>query len=249
LRDFQRYAKGFFLEDCRINVVFLYAGEKSLASFGVIKVSLSLFFSFFAILHLRVLDCVGGADVVFAAAVPPCTTIFFDVRVISRDRDEEVNCANDDYHGRDVGCDVCWKSLLTPETEGVKFVAADFVVIASDGVVAGLETGLVAVLADVRRRTFAVENCQDEDWDGEETAQRHPRHVNDVAQSKHDSIRDSATNVVRLLSSEEMSPRRSRGKESNGEENAGKEDHPNADTQHHSLDQCQGDGPETFCTQ
>ena len=91
MRDFQRYAKGFFLEDCRINVVFLYAGEESLASFGVIKVSLSPFFSFFAILHLRVLDCVGGADVVFAAAVPPCTTILFDVRVISRDRDEEVN--------------------------------------------------------------------------------------------------------------------------------------------------------------
>lgn len=52
---------------------------------------------FFAVLHLRVLDGVGGSDVV-VAGMPSRAAVFFDVRVISSDRDEEVNCANDDYH-------------------------------------------------------------------------------------------------------------------------------------------------------
>ena len=42
-------------------------------------------------LHLRVLDGVGGSHVVFTAAVPPGATVLLNVRVVGRNRHEEVN--------------------------------------------------------------------------------------------------------------------------------------------------------------
>ena len=48
-------------------------------------------FSFVANLHLRVLDGVSRPNVVFAASVPSRASVFLNMRVIGRDRDEEVN--------------------------------------------------------------------------------------------------------------------------------------------------------------
>ena len=55
----------------------------------------------------------------------------------------------------------------------------------------------------------------------------------------YNAVGDSAANVVGLFASEEMPSRRARGEESDGEEDAGEEDHPDANAQHHRLDQRQ----------
>lgn len=126
----------------------------------------------------------------------------------------------------------------------MQFFSADVGIFVEDGVVLWFEAGDGAGVAIVGSRcdvaAFVVENCQDEDGNGKAAAQCHPRHVDDVAQSEHDAIGDSAADVVAFLAAEEMAPRRSGREESDGEENAGEKDHANADAQYHSLDQRNG---------
>lgn len=197
---------------------------------------------FFAILHLRVLDGVGGSDVVFAAAVPTGTPIFFNVRVVGRDSDEEVNCANNDDYRGNISCDVSRKSLVSPAAEGFELLAADLVGVGSDGVVAGFEASLAIVSDGVA--TFVVKNRQNEDWNGQNAAQRDPSHVDDVPQTEHDPVGNTTADVVRFFATKKVSPRWSRRQERDGEENARNEHHSNANAQHHSLDQVQREGKE-----
>ena len=74
--------------------------------------------------------------------------------------------------------------LSYPDAEGFEFFSADLVGFWSDGVVAGFEASLLSVVDHVVG-AFVVQNGQNEDGNGQNAAQRHPRHVDDVPKTEH----------------------------------------------------------------